>query len=73
MFTKLNQVLWTVSGHPPQDLAPKDAQEYSPTSGACVVKYLIILEPTSNGFSAYSPDLEGLRGGGAVIVKRQSI
>jgi predicted RNase H-like HicB family nuclease len=23
------------------------------------VKYLIILEPTSTGFSAYSPDLEG--------------
>jgi predicted RNase H-like HicB family nuclease len=23
------------------------------------VKYLVILEPTSTGFSAYSPDLEG--------------
>ena len=23
------------------------------------MKYLIILEPTSNGFSAYSPDLDG--------------
>jgi predicted RNase H-like HicB family nuclease len=29
------------------------------------VKYLIILEPTSTGFSAYSPDLDGCIAGGA--------
>jgi predicted RNase H-like HicB family nuclease/antitoxin (DNA-binding transcriptional repressor) of toxin-antitoxin stability system len=28
-------------------------------SGALAMKYLIILEPTSTGFSAYSPDLDG--------------
>ncbi len=33
--------------------------ERNTSSKTCVMKYLIILEPTNTGFSAYSPDLDG--------------
>ena len=60
--TKLGVV--TVPGKLSDELAPGDAEQYPQASGP-EVKYLIILEPTATGFSAYSPDLLGCASTGA--------
>ena len=51
--------LVTVAGHPPKVLAPKTLRSILRQVGLRAMRYLIILEPTPTGFSAYSPDLEG--------------
>ncbi len=38
---------------------PDEAQEYPTASRAEAMRYLVILEPTATGVSAYSPDLDG--------------
>src|SRR5689334_16623347 len=38
---------------------PEAAPEHPSAGGSDAMRYLIILEPTPTGFSAYSPDLEG--------------
>jgi len=52
--------LVTVPGKPGDDLAPENIEHYSETGRVEVMKkYLIVIEPTQTGFSAYSPDLPG--------------
>lgn len=46
-------------GAPDRDTGAEDPQKYPPSSKTGAMKYLIILEPTATGYSAYSPDLEG--------------
>jgi predicted RNase H-like HicB family nuclease len=46
-------------GAPAEGPGPEDAPEHPPAGGVGAMGYLIILEPTPTGFSAYSPDLEG--------------
>ncbi|HEY5893742.1 MAG TPA: type II toxin-antitoxin system HicB family antitoxin [Chthoniobacterales bacterium] len=40
-------------------ILPQNPKQYFETSRSKMSRYLIILEPTATGFSAYSPDLPG--------------
>src|SRR5437762_9124031 len=40
-------------------LSPRHAAKHSPAGGAGTMKYLVVIEKTKTGFSAYSPDLQG--------------
>ncbi len=51
--------LVTVAGKPNDDLAPGHPEQYPQTSRTKMSRYLIILEETTTGYSAYSPDLPG--------------
>ena len=51
--------LATVEGQLPGVPGPEDAPDYSETGRAHPMKYLMIAEPTSTGFSAYAPDPAG--------------
>src|SRR6266850_121843 len=52
--------LVTVPGKPGDDLSPGNIEQYPETGRVEVMKkYLIVIEPTQTGFSAYSPDLPG--------------
>src|SRR6267154_2319413 len=44
----------TVPGKPGDDLAPGNSERVE-----TMKKYLVVVEPTQTGFSAYSPDLPG--------------
>jgi predicted RNA binding protein YcfA (HicA-like mRNA interferase family)/predicted RNase H-like HicB family nuclease len=54
----------TVPGKPNDELAPGTVNNILKQAGL-EVKYLIVIEPTSTGFSAYSPDLPGCATTGA--------
>jgi predicted RNA binding protein YcfA (HicA-like mRNA interferase family)/predicted RNase H-like HicB family nuclease len=51
--------LVTIPGKPGDDLAVGTFNEYFETGGVEVMKYLIVIEKTDAGYSAYSPDLPG--------------
>ena len=54
----------TVPGKPDDDLAPGTLNSIL-KGGGSEMKYLIVIEPTGTGFSAYSPDLPGCVSTGA--------
>jgi predicted RNA binding protein YcfA (HicA-like mRNA interferase family) len=50
----------TVTGKPGDELAPGTLNNVSEAGGTeTMKKYLIVIEPTQTGFSAYLPDLPG--------------
>jgi predicted RNA binding protein YcfA (HicA-like mRNA interferase family)/predicted RNase H-like HicB family nuclease len=51
--------LVTIAGKPGDDGGTRNAQQHPQTSGAEGMKYLIVIEKTATGYSAYSPDLPG--------------
>jgi predicted RNA binding protein YcfA (HicA-like mRNA interferase family)/predicted RNase H-like HicB family nuclease len=57
--------LVTVPGKPGDDLAPGTLNSVFEASGVEMKKYLIVIEQTETGFSAYSPDLPGCVSTGA--------
>jgi predicted RNA binding protein YcfA (HicA-like mRNA interferase family)/predicted RNase H-like HicB family nuclease len=61
--------LVTVAGKPSDDLAPGTLNSILKQAGEAM-KYLIIIEQTETGFSAYSPDVPGCVATGAT---RESI
>lgn len=64
----------TVPGKLGDDLAPGTLNSVMKQGGIeTMKKYLIVVEPTQTGFSAYSPDLlEGLREEGQEVPEPQS-
>jgi predicted RNA binding protein YcfA (HicA-like mRNA interferase family)/predicted RNase H-like HicB family nuclease len=57
--------LVTVAGKPGDDLAPGTLNSVWKPSGVETVKYLIVIEQTATGYSAYSPDVPGCVATGA--------
>jgi predicted RNA binding protein YcfA (HicA-like mRNA interferase family)/predicted RNase H-like HicB family nuclease len=51
--------LVTVPGKPNDELAPGTKKQYSQAGSTQMSRYLIIIEATGTGYSAYSPDLPG--------------
>lgn len=49
----------TIAGKPNDDLAPGTKNSILKQSGTEMNPYLVIIEKTATGFSAYSPDLPG--------------
>jgi predicted RNA binding protein YcfA (HicA-like mRNA interferase family)/predicted RNase H-like HicB family nuclease len=49
----------TIAGKPSDDLAPGTQNKYSEASRIEMSRYLIVIEETGTGYSAYSPDLPG--------------
>lgn len=57
--TFLKPGLVTVAGKPGDDLALGNPEQCLEAGRAEAMKYLIVIEQTSSGYSAYSPDLPG--------------
>jgi predicted RNA binding protein YcfA (HicA-like mRNA interferase family)/predicted RNase H-like HicB family nuclease len=57
--------LVTIAGSSQDDLAPGTLNSILEASGVEEMKYLIIVETTGTGYSAYSPDLDGCIATGA--------
>ena len=51
--------LVTLAGKPRDDLAPGTLNSVLKQAGLKPLKYLVVIEKTSTGYSAYSPDLPG--------------
>jgi len=51
--------LVTVAGKPADDLAPGTLNSVFEAGRVKTVKYLIVIEATATGYSAYSPDVPG--------------
>jgi predicted RNase H-like HicB family nuclease len=49
----------TIAGKPSDKLAPGKKKQYPKTGRVEMSRYLVIIEQTSTGFPAYSPDLPG--------------
>jgi predicted RNA binding protein YcfA (HicA-like mRNA interferase family)/predicted RNase H-like HicB family nuclease len=55
----------TIAGKPSDDLATRHTKQYSETGRIKMSRYLIVIEETDTGYSAYSPDLPGCVATGA--------
>ncbi len=55
----------TVPGKPGDELAPGHTQQHPQARGVEMKKYLVVIEKTGTGYSAYSPDLPGCISAGA--------